>query len=170
LRRAMMTDLLERLPRDHQIALRHVLARLHDREIDWALTGSASFSLQGLPLVPEDLDLQTNAWGAYELERCFAEYLVRPVSWVTNSTVRSLWGSLCIEGVEVEIIGDIQKRLPDGTWTAPPVLSEVRWNFETGFGAVPVLDLAYEAQAYAQMGRLRRARLLDEWLHTTQEI
>ena len=161
-----MTNVFTRLPRDHQIALRHVLARLQDGEIDWALTGSASFTLQGVPLTPEDLDLQTNAWGAYELERRFAEYLVRPVALVTNSRVRSYWGSLRIEGIEVEIIGDIQKCLSDGTWTAPPVLSDVRTNFETCFGAIPMLNLAYEARAYEQMGRLRRAHLLDEWLQT----
>ncbi len=36
-------------------------------DLPWALTGSASFALQGVSLAPEDVDVQTSAAGAYEV-------------------------------------------------------------------------------------------------------
>jgi hypothetical protein len=74
--------------------------------------------------------------------------------------MRSHLGALLIDGIEVEIMGDIQKRLEDGSWESPVDLNSHRRfvNFE-GM-QVPVLSLEYEAQAYQKMGRLERAEML----------
>ena len=45
--------------------------RLHN--ILWVLTGSASFALQGMQLPIKDIDLQTDAVGAYKIEAVLAE-------------------------------------------------------------------------------------------------
>jgi hypothetical protein len=141
-----------------------ICRRLEAGQVNWALTGSLSFALQGLPLVPGDIDLQTDAAGAYEIERRLAQYQVQPVAFQTRGDLRSHYGSLSIEGVPVEIIGDIEKRLPDGTWEAPPDLAEHQRIVSHAGLSVPVMALAYEARAYALMGRLDRARQLEEWL------
>jgi hypothetical protein len=151
------------LPRIHEIALRLLLPRLMGADFDWALTGSASFTLRGLPFVPEDLDLQTSQAGAYEMERLFAEYLDEPVRWSSNGQVQSHWGRLSVDGVQVEIIGAIQKRLPDGTWSEPPDLTSERQYIPFAGFLVPVLDLKYESRAYTLLGRTRRAALLQAW-------
>ncbi|MFN2194668.1 MAG: nucleotidyltransferase domain-containing protein [Anaerolineales bacterium] len=151
------------LPRAHEIALRRLLPRLVQTDFEWALTGSASFTLRGIPFDPEDLDLQTSQAGAYELERLFAEYLERPVRYTSNERVRSYWGCLRVDGVEVEIIGAIQKRLPDGSWSEPPDLSGLRvYVYFAGY-MLPVLDLKYESQAYALLGRQKRSVVLKDW-------
>jgi len=36
-------------------------------------------ALQGVPIPVHDIDIQTDKDGAYEIERCFAEYVVEPV-------------------------------------------------------------------------------------------
>lgn len=151
------------LPRAHEIALRRLLPRLMQVDFDWALTGSASFKLRGMPFDPEDLDIQTTQAGAYELERLFAEYLDQPIRWSSNGQVRSYWGHLLVDGVEVEIIGSIQKRLPDGSWSEPPDLSRLREYVLFAGYQVPVLELKYESQAYALLGRSRRSLLLKTW-------
>lgn len=151
------------LPRVHEIALRKLLPRLLKANFDWALTGSASFTLRGLPFIPEDLDLQTSQAGAYEMERLFAEYLDEPVRWSSSGRVQSYWGSLRVDGVQVEIIGAIQKRLPDGSWSEPPDLPSERKYISFAGYLVPVLDLKYESRAYALLGRTRRAALLQDW-------
>ena len=57
-------------------ALLDVLRLLHQRlegsSAVWALTGSLGMVLQGLPLEPHDIDLQTDPVGAYEIERRLA--------------------------------------------------------------------------------------------------
>jgi len=140
--------------------LRQIFTGLQDSTVNWVLTGSLSFALRGLPLEPHDIDIQTDEKGAYEIERRFASHVSRRVAFSAGERMRSHLGALLIAGIEVEIMGDIQKRLEDGTWEAPVDLNSHRRfvNFE-GM-QVPVLSLEYEAQAYQKMGRLERAEML----------
>ncbi|MCB9451268.1 MAG: hypothetical protein H6672_07495 [Anaerolineaceae bacterium] len=148
----------------HLAALRRIHGRLAGSEIVWALTGSLSFALQGVPVEPHDIDLQTNAAGAYAIERHLADYVTRPVAFSAAETVRSHFGRLRVGGVEVDIIGDIEKRLPDGSWDAPPDIAHWRrWITATGI-RLPVLALEYEVEAYRKLGRLEQAQLVKDFL------
>ncbi|MFC6233223.1 nucleotidyltransferase domain-containing protein, partial [Paenibacillus allorhizosphaerae] len=50
------------------MVLELIYERLSMTQINWALTGSTSFALQGLPYEPGDIDIQTDQQGAYEIE------------------------------------------------------------------------------------------------------
>ena len=76
--------------------------------------------------------------------------------------MRSLLGSFAIEGIEIELIGALQKRKPDGSWGTPTDPAEHRRVVRLEDLAVPVLTLEYEAVAYAELGRDERAGLLRE--------
>ena len=107
------------LPWRHLEALREIEARLRGGGVRWALTGSASFALQGVPVEVHDIDVQTDAAGAYALAYRFAEAVTRPVAFSEAERMRSHFGALRLWGVSVEIMGDIAKRLPDGRWEEP---------------------------------------------------
>lgn len=154
----------DRLPDEIAQVLRILMGRLEGAEIDWVLTGSAAFALRGLALAPQDLDLQSDAAGIYRIERLLLDDQLRPVEFVVSEQVRSHWGQLEVEGVRVDLIGDIEKRLPDGQWTAPPDLAAEREWLDFEGQPVPVLNLAYESQAYEQLGRSNRANMLRSWL------
>ena len=94
--------------------LRTLYARLSGTEVVWVVTGSLGFALQSVPVTPHDIDLQTDAVGAYAIMRLFCEQVVRPVAFSSTATIRSYFGTLAIAGITVEIMGAIQKRLPDG--------------------------------------------------------
>jgi hypothetical protein len=65
-----------------------------------------------------------------------------------------------VAGVKVELMGDIQHRLPDGAWSMlVDILALRRWLAWQG-RQVPVLDLAHEARAYEGMGREAKAALI----------
>ena len=157
------------IPGKHAAALQIILPRLAETDITWVLTGSTSFALQGLPLTPNDIDLQTDQAGACEIERCFQEFVTHPVQFSSTGTVRSHFGELSIHGVKVEIIGDIEKLLPDGTWSPPPDLRQHTCWVEWGTFQIPVLSLEYEADAYQKLGRVDRAAQLREWAKTQPE-
>jgi hypothetical protein len=147
------------------LAALEVLARgLQDETLPWALTGSAGHALQGINLHPRDIDVQTDAGGAYRIAERFAPHVRTPVKLRKTAQIRSHYGVLSIAGVTVEIMGDIEKRLPDGSWTPPPDLTAIRRYVNLAGLTLPVLDLAYEAEAYALMGRDERAALLRKWL------
>jgi hypothetical protein len=150
-------------PAFHQV-IWMLVDRLAEADIHWALTGSASFALQGLPICPGDIDVQTDALGAFEIQRWFIEMVVRPVEFSSTENIRSYYGALEIQGITVEIMGDIQKRLPDGAWSPIPDIPQLRQYVELDGLEVPVLDLSYEAEAYELLGRRSRAEELRRWL------
>jgi hypothetical protein len=145
-------------------ALRVIIRRLEGRAIDWAVTGSCGFALQGLDVAVHDIDLQTDGPGAYAIERALADKIRRKVVYSAAERIRSHFGALEIDGVKVEIMGDIQKRLGDGTWEAPvDIRPHRRWVVLEGM-RIPVLSLEYEHMAYLALGRTKQAEMVKMWL------
>ena len=129
--------------------------------VTWALTGSASLALQGVETHVRDIDVQTDREGTLEMERLLAEHVVAPVRLEEDALVRSYLGAAEVDGMEVEIIGDIQKRAPGGEWGPPPDLARLAITIDAGGFQVPVLPLEYERDAYRAMGRSEKANLID---------
>jgi aminoglycoside-2''-adenylyltransferase len=145
-------------------ALRLIVQRLEGQAIDWAVTGSCGFALQGLDVAVHDIDLQTDAAGAYALERALADKSRRKVKYLAAERIRSHFGALEIDDVKVEIMGDIQKRLDDGTWEAPADIPTHRRWVAIGDLRIPVLSLEYEYMAYLALGKFQRAEMIRLWL------
>jgi len=76
-------------------------------------------ALQGVPVEVHDIDIQTDKDGVYEIERCLAEFVIEPVRYSETERIRSHLGMLEIDGIKVEIMGDIQKRLGNQGWEEP---------------------------------------------------
>lgn len=152
------------IPAQFLLALRRFHAGLLDSQIEWAVTGSLGMVLQGMDLPVHDIDIQTDEDGAYKIERLLAKFVIGPVLYKASERMRSRLGKLEIDGVQVDVIGAIQKRLPDGTWE-PPVQVALyrRWVDLEGL-SIPVLSLEYEYEAYRLMGRDEKAELIRQWL------
>ena len=145
----------------HLHALRRICELLQPADATWVLTGSLGLALRGVETEVHDIDIQTDAAGALELERLLAEYVVRPVGLKEDARVRSYLGAAEIDGVDVEIIGDIQKRAPGGQWGPAPDLVRLAITIDAGGVPVRVLPLEYERNAYRAMGRSEKADLID---------
>ena len=146
--------------------LRELYMRLNVTHINWAVTGSLCFALQGVPVNEvHDIDLQSDEAGVYEIERLFAENVIRKVGLSSAHNIQSHFGALMIDGVKVELMGDVAKRPDDDSeWDEPVDLERVKRYVQVDEMRVPVLDLEYEYQAYLKMGRVATARMLREWL------
>jgi len=147
------------LPATHVRVLEVILGRIPAEEVLWVLTGSAGLRLQGVDIPVNDLDLQGDAESVYIIEQRLAEFVHTPVHTWESERTRSLDGRAEMEGVEVELIGDIAKRGADGEWDPPMDLSRrifIEWH---GMN-VPVLPLEIEAEAYAAMGRVEKAGII----------
>ncbi|GFP35680.1 hypothetical protein HKBW3S43_01469, partial [Candidatus Hakubella thermalkaliphila] len=75
------------------------------------------------------------------------------------------FGVLMINGIKVEIMGDIQKRLGGEAWDSPVDLGRHKRIVEVEEMQVSVLSLEYEYQAYLKLGRIDKAEMLRKWLH-----
>lgn len=145
-----------------------IVSRLEGKPIIWVLTGSLGMALQGVPVQVYDIDIQTDKEGAYEIERCLAEYVVEPVRYLESERIRSHFGMLEIDGMRVEIMGDVQKRLGDRSWEETVKVERYRRWVEVGGMRIPVLSLEYEYQAYLELGRMEKAEMLQSWLEKTR--
>jgi hypothetical protein len=73
-------------------------------------------------------------------------------------------GRLLIDGIQVEIIGGIEKKLSDGTWETPPDIDANKRYFTLEDLRIPVLSLKYGKDAYRKMGRIERADQIKDWM------
>lgn len=153
------------IPEKSLEVFRFIYRRLEGEEINWVLTGSLAFAMQGLPLTPRDIDIQTDRQGAYRFGELFAEFVTHPVGTDrAGERLRSHFGDFQIEGVQVQVMGDLQKReSPEHEWEPPTDLDRHKRWLEFGGMRVAVLDLEYEAESYRKMGRLERAELLRSY-------
>ncbi|RME63081.1 MAG: hypothetical protein D6790_05315, partial [Caldilineae bacterium] len=141
--------------------LGRIVETCEQRNILWVLTGSLAFALQGVACPVHDIDVQTDAAGAYALADAFPGDVVEPVVYRISERIRSHFGVLTLQGVRVEVMGALEKRLPGGSWQPAPDLAGLRRWIEVDALRIPMLPLHYEAAAYRQLGRLDKARLLE---------
>ena len=149
---------------DHLRALGKIVDSLRVSSVSWALTGSCSFAIQGMPVRPNDIDIQTDKSGAYEIEKIFSENMVEKVRFMESDKIRSHFGAMMIDGVRVEIMGDIEKRNQAGEWGEPVDLNRHKVLVTYEGMEVPVLSLEYEYEAYKALGRHERAEALKKWM------
>lgn len=142
--------------------LKKIVGRLKGEGITWALTGSLSFALQGVPVDPHDIDIQTDKEGAYRIAELFSEHITRKVRFSTSERIRSHFAVMMIDGVRIEIMGDIQKRVGN-EWEPAPDLNRYIHHIRIYGMEIPVLDLNYEYVAYLKLGRYERAMILKSF-------
>jgi hypothetical protein len=155
------------LPKEFVTALHLILERLSGLPEAWALTGSVGMVMQGMPLEVHDIDLQTSPLGAFQIQQRLEEWMSVAVRQVESPIMRSLLGKAVVQGVEVEIIGGVQKRLENGEWEEPVNVAEHRRWVNWQGRSVPVLTLEYEVEAYRRMGRLEKAEQIRRWLDSS---
>jgi len=144
--------------------LRQIRDRLEGQETHWAVVGSLGLAMRGLPLEPHDIDIMSDEAGAHEIERVLSEFVKKHVYLREGETLRSHFGELEVNGVKVEIMGDLRIRSPDGTWEE---LVAMRQNMQIVFFEemrVPVLSLECERRASLRLGRPERAEMIREHL------
>jgi hypothetical protein len=155
------------LPELHLKVLKKVYAALDPLDINWVVTGSTGLALWGIPLVPHDLDLQSDEPGTYGMEKALQQYVKQPVEFSSNGKLASHFGRLEIDGLQVEIMGEM-KKLVGGAWEGPVELTRYKRYISYHGMRLPLLDLAYEYEAYLKMGRLEKAALIKSRLEQLQ--
>lgn len=97
--------------------LRCVVPAMFKAQQPWALIGSTASVLQGLEgYTPPDIDLATTSEGAYIMEGALCEVAVtlRPVAHSSSGPYTSDFGIFEVEGVKVEVMGDLIIAREDG--------------------------------------------------------
>lgn len=153
------------ISKEHLKVLQRLFGRLNKSSINWVITGSTSLALRDIPVRPKDIDIQTDERGAHEIERIFQEYIEKKVVYLSTDKIRSHFGTLNIDGMKVEIMGDIQKKV-DQKWETPLELNQHKETIEFEGMKLPVLSLKREYLEYSKLGRQETAEMIKKFLQT----
>ena len=155
-----MAELRERLVVAHKplwrAVLRRIVQQLNEEGVSYKVVGGTCPALHGVPLAVKDIDLETDAAGAYRFQELFAEQAIMPVEFREGESYRSHFGRFDLNGVVVEVMGDLERREGAG-WV--PTMAQTEAVVELEGVPVRVARLEEEVLVYIRRGRLERAAL-----------
>jgi hypothetical protein len=155
-----MTPIL--LPERILRVLRVICPILNDAQVDWAVSGSLALALYELPVMPKDVDLQTDRVGAEQVAQLLSEYLVYPPGMHLGvRLVRSYLAQYKIHDVVVEVMGNLEFQTPSGRWIPAPNFHEKRQVMDYRGLSIPVVSLEYLLEFYTQLQRPGRVALIE---------
>ncbi len=131
-----------------------VARRLVEAGITYRIVGGTSVALNGVPIKVNDIDIETSEQDAFRFQEIFSENAFQPPAWSEGGGYRSVFGRYDFQGVQIDIMGDLQRREGD-RWIPTMTQTETRVDLE-GF-SLPVSWLEEETLAYIRRGRLDRA-------------
>lgn len=136
---------------------------IFNQDIKWVLTGSYRLYLSGLNISPSDIDIISNKTDIYVIENNLISYSFQKVNFSINNRIMSHFGILNINGVKIELIGDVKNFIND-TWE-----EHLEWEknisyFDVFDMKIPVLSLAYEYSIYKKLGNIKMCNLIEKFL------
>jgi len=134
--------------------LKDIAQRLERAGVAYTVVGGSSASLHGVPIPVNDVDIETDAEGAYRGQALFSDHIAEPVLLREDRVYRSHFGCLEFSHCRVEIMGDLHRRDAQ-RWVPSAARTRTTVNLE----GVPICVswLEEETLAYIRRGRLDRA-------------
>ncbi|MBT3394557.1 MAG: GNAT family N-acetyltransferase [Waddliaceae bacterium] len=142
------------------------------KEINWVLIGSASLTLHGIDIEPNDLDIKTDVDGAKKANELLKEFVISPVKYSESNMFGSYLGKFKIEGVDVEVMGDLEYNVA-GEWVSFKHAHNLNTFVEIDDFKVPVPYLEDITEAYKVLGREKdvdKIRMIEKKLDKKENI
>ena len=158
------------LSKDQKSALMTVYGLINEwniknpnEKIPWILSGSTSLVLQGVKIIPHDIDILTDKTWAKQLDLLLSDYCIKKSEFSGTEKYRSYFGVYMIQWIKVEVMGEMQYRQQDNT------RSPVNQTHPTFFcvfqeNEFPILSLEHELREYIAMWRMDTAQKIKEKL------
>lgn len=124
--------------------------------IKWAIDGSTSLALQGIDVIPRDIDILTDHEGAIRIQESLKKYNVVPISHSSNEKYDSYFGTFKVKGIKVEVMGDLRV-FRSGKWSTlqnPSTVDIANTNMEGV--SIPVVSVKSQTESGYLSERLKR--------------
>lgn len=150
------------IPENTFKALKAISDRLNGKGINWVLIGSTNHALQGVDVKPRDIDILTDKEGAYAIGEALKEFVVEEIHIRETEKMKSHYGKFNIEGVEVEIIGDLVNMKQEGDLWSETTNFSKKIIIEFKGVEVPGISLDQELSAYTKMKKIERIKKIKQ--------
>ncbi len=124
--------------------------------VKWAVDGSTSLALQGMDIVPHDIDILTDHNGAYRIQDVFKDTAMKPVSHSSTDRYESDYRIFSINGLRVEVMGNL-KVFRNGKWSSEQNPHSVKIiHIDLGGTSIPVVSMNHQRDSGYLRERLER--------------
>jgi len=137
--------------------------QVSDKEIFWILSGSTSLYIQGVDILANDIDIITDEKGVKSLDKILSEYCIQKPEYSSTEEYCSYYGQYIINGVKIDLVGNFQYKMKDGSWSE---LRPKKKYFEKEYNGMSLLllPLEVELKEYEELGKLNKVRKIKERL------
>jgi hypothetical protein len=140
--------------------LKLISKRLTENGFIWAIIGSTNLALQGVDIVPRDIDIIVTIENLTQIKNIFPEYEVGEIEEKQSSVSGSYWRVIMrINDIEVEVLGEKD----DGIY-AGRLLAGNKIEIPLDDVSIFCLSLESELEAYRDTGRQNRVDLIEQFL------
>lgn len=140
--------------------LKTFYSKVNPNEIPWILTGSFSFELRGVDIYAnDDIDILAKGADCEKISKLLKDYVISPNKFVETNNYRSYVCRYKIDGIDLDVLGDAQYKLPDGSWSEIPNMNDYE-AFEYDGMRLHVFPLLREARDYRAMGKNEKAEAI----------
>ena len=144
-------------------AIKLIYSKLQDKNIKFAFIGSASLNLQGIDVAPNDIDLIMSIPGLKLINEEFKDYIIQPISkkpCFKEDYPEYYELKLKINNILVHVMGEYDNDLYMSRINKGNVVLVKLMDI-----SVPCLALESEAEAYSEMGRNKKVKLIIDYLN-----
>lgn len=140
--------------------LKLVANRLTNNGFIWAVIGSTNLALQGVDIVPRDMDIISTMDVLPKIKSIFPEYEVAEMEERVSATSGSYWRVVMhINDIEIEVLGEKENGI-----YADRLLAGQKIDIALDGVNISCLALESELQAYRDTGRQNRVDLIENFL------
>ncbi len=133
-----------------------------EHDINWITIGSLGLVLQGISLIPNDIDILTDKMGFHNIEALFKNHIRKTFDYSPLKKSRSLFGTLEYNDITIEIIAELENKF-NGHWESHKGLSHKKY-IQVKDMVIPILSLSYEQYICQQLNRKKKAIQIQNFL------
>jgi hypothetical protein len=135
----------------------------------WALTGSSSLAVRGVPLRPNDIDIFVT-WDAFsKLVSHSSVYVVQPPIPRASQAIIALYAMAMYNGVYIDLLVDAVIDLEGNGWSSMDDWRKCIDVFETSHGRVLLTSLSLERRLCEVAGKTERLKMIDVHLRQVRD-
>lgn len=135
-------------------ALKTIVKNLEHNDINWAVIASGALALHGLDIEPMDVDIMTDEYGLFKINRLLGNYTISLSGHNPSAIFDSTMSKFCINNCSIEVMSNFKiKSQSSDMWHDMNYLLQSCAMINLEDVKVPVLPLLQLIELYTLMGR-----------------
>ena len=131
---------------------------------DWAITGSFNHYLQGIDIVPNDIDIITTKKGIYAISEILNSYCIQNTIYKESKNLKSYFGKFKMQYTKIDIMAEVENKV-DNIWLKHQDWENNIVNVKVSPNLIlPCLKLNYELLIYQRLRFEERSNLILSYL------